>query len=82
MVEFHFHDSEFTLFGRSVESEDGDESATGTGLPEESDGSSAVGALVALVVLVLVAFAVRRALSGGGSDDSARIPKPDVESGV
>lgn len=88
MVELHFHDSEFTLLGKSVEGEvdegattgTDDEAATEAGPPEESDGGNVGAALVALVVLVVVAFVVRRVLADG--DDGVAVPETDVESGV
>lgn len=85
MVEVHFHDSEFTLFGKTVGGEADDETEpTGAGPPEEPDrGTGAVGALIALAVLVAIAFAVRRTLGGGdGGDGEAAVPEMDVESGV
>lgn len=77
MVEVHFHDSEFTLLGKTVEHESDDEATTGAEPPEEPDGGpGVVGPLVALAVLVVAAFAVRRALAG---DDD---PETDLESEV
>jgi len=74
MVELHFHDSEFTLLGKTVEG-DPDEAKTGVDSPEEPDGGSgAVGALVALAILVVVVFALRRVLAGDGDS-----PETDLE---
>ncbi|MFB6218887.1 MAG: hypothetical protein ABEH77_06875 [Halobacteriaceae archaeon] len=79
-MEIHLHDPEFTLFSRTGEDsgagddereDDRDETAGG--------GNGALGALVALAVLVVVAFAVRRVVE---RDEPVGVGADDPDSGV
>jgi hypothetical protein len=78
MVEFHFHDSEFVLYGRSETGGETDSGDTTVERTEEHDEGSAaesegggrpLAALAALAVLVAVAVAVRRKLSGDDAEE-------------
>jgi hypothetical protein len=82
MVELHFHDADFTFFAPTWGSDDDTgETVDTAAVPEDEDeddaaaagdasGPNPLGALVALGVLVLIAFAVRR-LVGGDEDQAA-----------